>query len=195
MPETMYLSNSAIQILTILLGIVVLVAGRKLFWVTVGVAGFMFGLLLTFNVLQDQPAWLTLVLALVIGLVGAFVAVIVQKAVVALAGLLIGGYLFASLLVAWNPALAEWQWLAFIIGAVIGFVVMIAIFEVGLVILSAMLGAVLILQVINLESWLEGLLLIVMVMVGVLIQLKLTSPAPPPPPPSPPVSQRAKRTQ
>jgi hypothetical protein len=195
MPETIFLPNSLIQILMILLGIVILVAGRKLFWVTLGVAGFIFGLLLTFNVLQDQPAWLILILALVIGFIGAFVAVIMQKAVVALAGLLIGGYLFSALLLALNPDLAQWQWLAYIIGAVIGFVVLIAIFEVGLVILSAMLGAMLILQVINLESWLEGLLLIILTIVGVIIQLRVTSPAPPPPPSSPPVSQRAKRTR
>jgi hypothetical protein len=137
-----------------------------------------------------------LIVALIIGIIGAFVAIILQKAAVALAGLLIGGYLSASLLVALNPNLAQWQWLAFIVGAVIGFIVMIAIFEVGLVILSALLGASLIVQVINLESWLETLLLIVLTLVGVGVQLKLTSPEPAPPPsPSPPVSQRTKRTR
>jgi hypothetical protein len=159
------------------------------------VAGFIFGLLLTFNVLQDQPDWLTLILALIMGVIGAFVAIILQKAAVALAGLLIGGYLAASMLVALAPNLAQWQWIAFIIGAVIGFIVMIAIFEVGLVILSALLGAALIIQVINLENWLETALLVILTLVGVGVQLKLTSPEPSPPPSPPPVSQHAKRTR
>jgi hypothetical protein len=196
MLENINMADPVTQILAILLGIVILVAGRRLFWVTIGVAGFIFALFLTLNFLQDQPLWLTLAIAVVMGIIGAFVAILLQQAAVALAGLLVGGYLAASLFVALAPNLAEWQWIAFIVGAVIGFILMVSLFEIALVVLSSFMGAALITQAINLEPWIEGLLLIILPIIGILVQLNLTRAAPPPPPPPDrPISQRAKRTR
>ena len=196
MIENINLTDPLIQILAVLLGIVILVAGRRLFWVTIGVAGFIFALFLTFDILEGQAPWLTFAIAILMGIIGAFVAILLQQAAVALAGLLVGGYLAASFFVALAPNLAEWQWIAFIVGAVIGFILMVSLFDIALVILSSIMGAVLIVQVINLEPWLEGLLLIILSIIGIIVQLKLTRATPPPPPPTDrPISQRAKRTR
>ena len=47
MLENINMADPVTQILAILLGIVILIAGRRLFWVTIGVAGFIFALFLT----------------------------------------------------------------------------------------------------------------------------------------------------
>jgi hypothetical protein len=53
--DTGLLTNPGTQIVTILVGIVVLIAGRRLFWLFVGVVGFVAGLSLAFQLLADQP--------------------------------------------------------------------------------------------------------------------------------------------
>jgi hypothetical protein len=194
--ENVNLADPLTQILAILLGIVILIAGRRLFWVTIGVAGFIFALFFTFDLMEGQAPWLALAIAILAGIIGAFVAILLQQAAVALAGLLVGGYLAASFFVALAPNLAEWQWIAFIIGAIIGFILMVSLFEVALVVLSSLMGAVLIVQALNLEAWIEGLLLIVLPIIGIIVQLSLTrSTSPPPPPNNRPISQKAKRTR
>ena len=67
MAETLSFPGPVITILTILLGIVLLVSGRRLFWLTVAVVGFLAGLVLTVLLLEIQPEWLGWVIALAAG--------------------------------------------------------------------------------------------------------------------------------
>jgi hypothetical protein len=50
MAEDFFLTNPGTQIISILVGIAVLTLGRKLFWLAVGVVGFILGLSLWLDI-------------------------------------------------------------------------------------------------------------------------------------------------
>jgi hypothetical protein len=164
------LSNPLVQIISVLIGIAVLVAGRRLFWLFVGAVGFAVGLSLAFQLLADQPAWLILVAALILGIVGAVVAIFVQTAAVGVAGFLAGGYFVIGLLQRFGLDLSQWGWLIFIIGGVIGVILALFLFDAALIILSSLTGASLIVQVTNFSPLVTTAIFIVLVVIGIVIQ-------------------------
>ena len=83
--ETLNFADPSTQIVSLLVGIAVLLLGRKLFWLFVGAVGFVIGLGLAFQLLVEQPEWLILIAALVIGLAGAVLAIFAQKVAVVIA--------------------------------------------------------------------------------------------------------------
>jgi hypothetical protein len=164
------LSNPLVQIISVLIGIAVLVAGRRLFWLFVGAVGFAIGLSLAFQLLADQPAWLILVAALILGLVGAVVAIFVQTAAVGVAGFLVGGYIVIGLLQRFGLDLSQWGWLILIVGGVIGVILALFLFDAALIILSSLTGASLIVQVTNFSPLVTAAIFIVLVVIGIVIQ-------------------------
>lgn len=170
--ENIFVPGLIPQIITIIFGIIVLVAGRKLFWLTVAAVGFITGLILAFNFLQLDPPWLAWVIAIVIGVVGAIVAIFLQKIAIGTAGFLMGGYALVWLLQFFNVELGGWQWIAFIVGAVIGLILVSELFEVALIGLSAIAGASLIVGVTNFRWLITVILFLVLVLVGIAIQAR-----------------------
>jgi hypothetical protein len=170
MIENIQLTDPVAQIIAVLLGIIILVAGRKLFWLTVGAVGFIISLGFALNFLEDQPAWIALVIALVAGGIGAVLALVLQQVVVVIAGFLISGYSALWLLQTLALDLSPWEWTAFIIAGVIGSIFALYVFEIALVILSSMIGATMILQVTQFEEWLTLLLFVVLIALGIYVQ-------------------------
>jgi len=136
-----------VDIFRILIGILVLTLGRKLFWLFVAVVGFAFGASLGSQFFQGQPDWVILIIALGAGLLGALLALFLQKVAIALAGFIGGGYIALYLVNAlgWGTPDSS-AWLPFLIGGVIGLVLMIALFDWALIALSSLIGAGLIVQ-------------------------------------------------
>jgi hypothetical protein len=173
------------DVLRILIGILVLTLGRKLFWLFVAVVGFALGAALGAQFFQGQPDWVILIIALGAGLLGALLALFLQQVAIALAGFIGGGYIALYLVNAlgWGTS-GGFAWLPFLIGGVIGLVLMIALFDWALIVLSSLVGAGLILQAIPLRRPIEGLLFIVLLIVGIAVQAGLmgrdrSQPAPP----------------
>ena len=79
-----------IHIVHILIGLVLLVLGRRLFWVFVGCVGFVVGAQMAQLYLELQPVWIVWAIALLSGLVGALLAVFFQTLAIGLAGLAVG---------------------------------------------------------------------------------------------------------
>lgn len=159
-----------------LLGGVLLVAGRRLFWLFVAGVGFVIGLSLAPILLPNQSEGVVLVGALVFALLGAMLAQFAQKAAVSIVGFLGGGWLALGLLrtLAGDPG--SLQWVAFIVGGIIGIVLLSALFEWGLVLLSALVGANLLVDALTrlLPSFDGPVFVIFLVLfgVGVLIQAR-----------------------
>ena len=82
----------AATLVTLVVGVAMLFLGRKLFWLLVGVIGFLIGLMVATDLFQAQPEWIILLVALVGGVIGALLALFVQNIAVAAAGFLLGGY-------------------------------------------------------------------------------------------------------
>ena len=73
---------------TLIVGLAVLLLGRRLFWLFVGAAGFAVGLHVAPAVLNG-PEWLMVVVALVLGILGAVLAIFFQWLAIGLAGIVV----------------------------------------------------------------------------------------------------------
>jgi len=162
------------QLISIVIGLVVLTLGRKLFWLFVGVVGFGVGLSLATKFLQGQPDWVILIIALVVGLVGALLAVFIQKIAVIIAGFLIGGYgLIWLLLQLLNLDFNQWIWLIFFVGGIIGAILVASLFEAALIVLSTLAGTLLIIQVFTFSDLVKAILFIVLITIGIVTQVQM----------------------
>jgi len=85
-----------LSIISLILGVALLVAGRKLFWLFVGAAGFVTGLQLATQFWQG-PELLAIVIGLVVGVIFALLAIFLQSVAIGIAGFLAGGYILTVL--------------------------------------------------------------------------------------------------
>ena len=160
------------QLIFILIGLVILTLGRKLFWLLVGTVGFLVGLVLAAQWLSEQPDWVILVAALLGGIVGALLAIFVQKIAVSIAGFVVGGWALIWLLESFNLDLGQWQWLLAIVGGIIGLILAISLFEAALIVMSVLVGTILIVQVTKLDALITALLFLALIVLGIVVQVK-----------------------
>jgi len=157
-------------VLVLIIGAVLLLMGRKLFWLFVGVAGFLAGIDIAQRFFTG-PQTTKLIIALVIGIIGAFLAALFYKAAVAIAGFLIGGYLAVQLMnyiaVSIPPPMA---WITYVIGGIIAAVLILMLLDWALIVLSSLAGASLIVQSIALRQFNMSIVYIVLVIIGILVQ-------------------------
>jgi Domain of unknown function (DUF4203) len=158
--------------LKILAGLAVLFFGRRLFWLFVGCLGFIIGFDLANQMLIGQPAWVILVIALGVGVLGAIASVFLQRIFVVVAGFFAGGYCLSTL----APAALHTQnqvalWTAFAVGGLLGAILSIALLDPALIILSSLAGATAVSQNVPLEPSARTALFIVMLILGIGVQV------------------------
>ncbi len=164
------MQQPALLTFSILIGVLVLLFGRRLFWLFVAAIGFWIGFELAPHLMQHPPPWLALVVAIIFGIVGAVFAFILQKIAVGLAGFLVGGYVATAILSAFVTTYAQYYGIAFVIGGVLGAILMLALFDWALIVFSAIAGAELIVRHLHLPSTGKTLVLIVLVILGIMLQ-------------------------
>jgi hypothetical protein len=159
-----------IAIISLAIGIILLLLGRKLFWLFVGAAGFLAGLDLAERFVTG-PDITKLLIALIIGIVGAFLAILFYRVAVAIGGFLIGGYLAVHLVnyfgISVQPSMI---WVPYLIGGVIGAILILMLFDWALIILSSFAGASLIVHSVSLRQFNITIEFIVLVIIGILVQ-------------------------
>jgi hypothetical protein len=162
-----------LSIIHLVLGVLLLVAGRKLFWLFVGAAGFLTGIQLATRFWQG-PDLLAIVVGLVIGVIFALLAVVLQGLVIGAAGFLIGGYVLTVLAAMLGMDLAgATNWIVYIIGGAIGVILISLLFDWALITLSSLAGASLIVQSFLPQNAAGGILFFVLFLLGVLIQASI----------------------
>ncbi|HEX2252700.1 MAG TPA: hypothetical protein VHQ65_05485 [Thermoanaerobaculia bacterium] len=139
--DLLHLSDALPAALAVVLGLVLLLAGRRLAWMAVGVAGF----LAVFSFFAPSPRGLELLIAVLVGLLGALLAVVLTRLAVGVAGFVVGGWLAAAVAAAFGYG-GE-AWLPFVVGGIPGALLAAGVFELALVAASALLGAALLLGV------------------------------------------------
>lgn len=162
------LTNAA----TLIIGLLLLVLGRRLFWLFVGAVGFFAGLTIAGRLFQDQSNLVVLVLALIAGVIGALLAVLVQRFALGLAGFLAGGYLATNLLALTSFDSNTYAWIAFIVGGVIGAALISLLFDWAIILLSSLSGATLVVNSFQIRSEIEAVIFIVLVIAGIWIQAR-----------------------
>jgi len=158
-------------LMQILAGVALLLLGRKLFWLFVGVVGFVAGLRFGSQIAHDQPQVLLFAIAVGIGLLGAIFAIFLERIAIAVAGALAGG-MFA-LKVAESLGLASGQnmeLVAFVVGAVAAGILVSILFDWALVLLSSITGGALVSQSLGLAPSFQWLLFLVLFVIGLAVQ-------------------------
>lgn len=183
--DPMFGDSLVVQGASVVLGLIVLLFGRKLFWLVLGLAGFVAGLTLTLQFLGgEQIGWLALLIAVLAGLLGAVLAIFLQQVAIAVGGFLLGGYALVWVLSLFQPSLEQWLWLlTFLIGGVIGASLLLIIFEIGLILLTSFVGAAMVVQALPLAGWVELILFVVLLVIGFMVQSSMADrerAAPPP---------------
>lgn len=153
-----------------LIGVAILFFGRKLFWLCVAAVGFAAGVEVAPHLMHEPSPILALSLALVLGFVGALLATFLQKIAIAVAGFFAGGKLAVAMAAAFYAEHAQYVGLTFIIGGIIGTILLLMLFDWALIALSAVVGAYLIGRAITLPPNGTTILFIVLVVAGVLVQ-------------------------
>jgi len=137
-------------IANMLVGLALLILGRRLFWLFVGAIGFMGASDAAAIHFSGLPHWQILIISLAAGIVGILLALFFQKLAILLVGFYAGGYLAVSLFNMLNmappPAL---PWAPFIIGGLLGAVLLYLLFDWTLIVLSSLAGASFISQTIQ----------------------------------------------
>ena len=159
--------------LRILAGIGLLLFGRKLFWLFVGLIGFVSGIHIATRFFPGQPEWMVLAIALMAGVLGALLALFLQWLAIGLAGFFAGGYIAVRLLHVSGLATGGMYWVLFLIGGIIGLILMIILFDWALIILSSLAGAGLITESVPIAHSGALILFFVLVIAGILIQSRL----------------------
>lgn len=157
-------------LLNILVGAALLFFGRRLFWLFVAGTGFVAGMMLATDWFGGKADWVTMLIALGVGVVGALLSVFLQGFVIACAGFLAGGYVVHAL--ALGLKYESLAWIAFLIGGVIGAILVIALFDWALIVLSALTGATVIAQNVSLNEPVSSLLFLVLLVLGVIVQTR-----------------------
>ena len=165
--------NFPLPVISVLLGVALLLFGRKLFWLFVAALGFAIGLQLAPHLSQNPPVWLSLLLSLGLGLAGVLLALLLQKLAIAIAGFLAGGSIAVALAAAFLADSAHYSAITFVIGGIIGALLLVALFDWALIIFSAIEGARLITGSVHLPSTGTTILLIVLAVVGIMVQASM----------------------
>jgi Domain of unknown function (DUF4203) len=177
------------NIINLVLGVVLLTTGKKLYWLFVAVVGFIIGLSLATQYVKLNPSWLVYVVALGGGIIGAILATFLQHLAIALAGFVVGGYgaYYLFSLLGKNPE--PYNWLVFVIGGIVGLFLVASVFNWALYLLSAWAGATLVTEAIGLQAQLGLILFFVLFVLGMIIQAGLFRERPKPRPVEPPAPE------
>ena len=162
--------NLPIPILSVLIGAIVLFFGRNLFWLCIAAVGFAAGAEVAPHLVHEPSTILQLSVALVFGFIGALLALFLQKVAIAIAGFLAGGKLALALVAAFIAAGTRYPGVTFIVGGIIGAILLLALFDWALIVMSAVVGAYLIGHTIVLPQTGATILFVGLAVLGIVVQ-------------------------
>jgi Domain of unknown function (DUF4203) len=165
-------THSYAAIVGLLIGVVILFFGRKLFWLCVAAVGFAAGIEIAPHLVHEPSALLQLTVALILGLIGALLAFLLQKIAIAVVGFLAGGKLAGAIAAAFFVHYGQHSTIIFLIGGIVGAILMLVLFDWALIVVSSFIGAHLIVfqGAITLPSSGSTILFLGLVVVGILVQ-------------------------
>ena len=161
-----------IPVVRAVLGFLLLITGRKLYWLFVGGIGFVLGVQLASMAFSSESEIVLITIALIAGIIGIILAFFAQRLAVAIAGFISGGLILLNLSTLINFTFGLPDWLLFILGGIVGVLFVAWLFDWALVILSALMGAYLLVGLLNLDGWLSLAVIALLFLIGVIVQTR-----------------------
>ena len=163
----------------LVVGVLLLILGRRLYWLFVAGIGFLYGLELAPRLLPEQSETVIVIVVLVLALAGALIAVVATKVVLGMIGFAAGGGIAVLLLENMGIDGGVVALAVFLIAGLIGAVVLLLVlFDWTLIVLSSLAGATLIVmsveRLLHVPPPISGrALVLVLAALGVLFQAGL----------------------
>ena len=151
----------------IIIGLLLLILGRRLFWFFVGALGFIAGLQLAQLYFGLQPVWMIWLIALLCGIFGMLLAFFFQTLALGVAGFAAGSTIAAYF--ANMAGLSSVPVIAFL-GGIVGLILLYTMFDWALIGLSSIIGSTLLVQALPVMSGAKPFLYTAFIAAGVLIQ-------------------------
>src|SRR5205814_8843022 len=107
--------NLSVSLMCVIVGLAILFFGRKLFWLFVAALGFAVGLEIAAYFMREPPQWMTLLVALGCGIIGALLPILLQKIAIAVAGFVAGGRIALALAASFYVEHMHYRGLIFVI--------------------------------------------------------------------------------
>jgi hypothetical protein len=162
-----------LMLINLVVGLALLFLGRRLFWLFVAGVGFIVGAMLTTFFFEGQSELVTLLVAVGVGLVGAMISVFLQRALVAIAGFLAGGYVVYTLLL--SLGYEPWAWMGFLGGGIVGGVLVLIVFHWALILLSSLIGSTVIVESLPLDTTFATVTFLGLCALGIFVQARQMS--------------------
>lgn len=162
--------SALVSLLDLVLGVFLLVAGRRLFWLLVAGIGFAVGVTLAARLFNGSE--LTMILAgLVLGGIFALLAIFLESVAIGIAGFLGGGYVLLSIatMLGLDRGTVT-TWVIFAIGGVLGIILVAVLLNWALITISSLVGASMVVSAFGMAAATAGLVYLGLVIAGVLIQ-------------------------
>jgi hypothetical protein len=155
----------------ILVGLSLLLFGRRLYWLMFATVWFLVAMLVTTVFLpptQESQWWL--VVPFIAGIAGAILSLFVHKTALRFFGALAGAYVGYHLL---QPHVVDpWPWVGLGVGVLVGFLMVMMVFNGALILLSSLLGAMLLLEPMSASPEVRMAVTAGLVIVGCAIQTR-----------------------
>ncbi len=155
---------------SLLVGIAMLVFGRRLFWIFVAGTGFAVAAYATVEWLGALSDVWVIAIACAAGVAGALLALLAQRLAVSLAGFLAGAYLGNA--IAGAVPLDMPLWIPVVIGGILGTLVLAFLLDWALIAMSSLLGAAMIAQSTPLVRPWPSVIFVLLVITGLAIQAR-----------------------
>lgn len=163
------MESTVIQhIVRLVLGLIILVAGRNVFWLFVGAIGFLVGFELGSIWVTDQPVWLIVGVGIAIGLISAILAVVFQRVGFALAGFYAAVYL--AFVFAGKLGLQSTFPALFLVAGVAGAILAALLTDWAIILLSALAGAASVSSIFVMPPAAKYASIVVLATIGVIVQ-------------------------
>jgi hypothetical protein len=153
----------------IIVGALLVVFGRRLFWFFVAASGFAAGVAAA-NLVGVGPESVSLIIGVAVGLIGALAATFFQKVAIVLAGLLAGAVIAFRVAAELGIVSGTGLGLFVIAGSAAGVILMTIVFDAALIGLSALAGASLVVEGLRLRGSTSRPVFVVLFLVGIAVQ-------------------------
>jgi hypothetical protein len=165
------MDTSIATLVEILVGAALLLFGRTVLWLVLAGIGFIGGMKLSHAMFGPESASTTnLVLSIALGVLTGFLAIFIQKVGVGVVGFAAGGLL--GYIVGDMIGVEGIPWIPILIGGVIGAVAASYLFKWAVSIISALVGAYLIVFALQLAPPLREIVFVLLTAVGMMVQFK-----------------------
>lgn len=168
------MSTSTDSLIPLLIGGALLFFGGRFYWLVAGGVGFLFGTSIGSAPDGGVITGSALAMGILFGMIAAVASIFVTKFALGMTGFIVGGILFVRVMeaIGWNLGSTL---VAFLIGGLLGLILVIISQDWALIFLSVITGAGIIVNQLELDPASAGFVYIALVLLGFVVQLFLKS--------------------